>query len=130
VDGVDDLGVVDALEAHEGVPLIVIQRQLGHSNLGITSIYLAAASNLRVPADGAFPARESVISQVRRQMIRWFVRMIVAIAAAYAIATGDALFGVLVGGIVLFSFGPGLLVMRHVPPVSDEDTGSDARAER
>jgi site-specific recombinase XerD len=25
--------------AHEGVPLIVIQRQLGHSNLGITSIY-------------------------------------------------------------------------------------------
>ena len=24
--------------AHEGVPLIVIQRQLGHSNLGITSI--------------------------------------------------------------------------------------------
>jgi site-specific recombinase XerD len=26
--------------AREGVPLIVIQRQLGHSNLGITSIYL------------------------------------------------------------------------------------------
>jgi integrase len=26
--------------AHEGVPLVVIQRQLGHSNLGITSIYL------------------------------------------------------------------------------------------
>ena len=26
--------------AHEGVPLIVIQRQLGHSNLGIPSIYL------------------------------------------------------------------------------------------
>jgi site-specific recombinase XerD len=26
--------------AHEGVPLIVIQRQLGHSNLGITSVYL------------------------------------------------------------------------------------------
>jgi site-specific recombinase XerD len=26
--------------AHEGVPLIVIQRQLGHSNLDITSIYL------------------------------------------------------------------------------------------
>jgi integrase/recombinase XerD len=24
----------------EGVPLIVIQRQLGHSNLGITSVYL------------------------------------------------------------------------------------------
>ena len=26
--------------AHEGVPLVVIQRQLGHSNLAITSIYL------------------------------------------------------------------------------------------
>jgi site-specific recombinase XerD len=28
--------------AREGVPLIVIQRQLGHSNLGITSVYLQA----------------------------------------------------------------------------------------
>ena len=26
--------------AHEGVPLLIIQRQLGHANLGITSIYL------------------------------------------------------------------------------------------
>jgi integrase/recombinase XerD len=26
--------------ARDGVPLIVIQRQLGHSNLGITSVYL------------------------------------------------------------------------------------------
>jgi site-specific recombinase XerD len=26
--------------AHEGVPLVVIQRQLGHANLGITWIYL------------------------------------------------------------------------------------------
>jgi integrase len=26
--------------AREGIPLIVIQRQLGHSNLGITSVYL------------------------------------------------------------------------------------------
>src|SRR5450755_3612969 len=26
--------------AHEGVPLVVIQRQLGHANLCITSIYL------------------------------------------------------------------------------------------
>jgi integrase len=26
--------------AREGVPVIVIQRQLGHSNLGITSVYL------------------------------------------------------------------------------------------
>jgi hypothetical protein len=26
--------------ARDGVPLIVIQRQLGHGNLGITSVYL------------------------------------------------------------------------------------------
>jgi len=26
--------------AHEGIPLVVIQRQLGHANLGIRSIYL------------------------------------------------------------------------------------------
>jgi len=26
--------------AHEGVPLVVIQRQPGHANLGITSVYL------------------------------------------------------------------------------------------
>jgi hypothetical protein len=26
--------------AYEGVPLVVIQRQLGHANLGITSIHL------------------------------------------------------------------------------------------
>jgi integrase/recombinase XerD len=26
--------------AHERVPLVVIQRQLGHANLGVTSIYL------------------------------------------------------------------------------------------
>jgi RimJ/RimL family protein N-acetyltransferase len=31
---------VDGEMAREGVPLIVIQRQLGHSNLGITSVYL------------------------------------------------------------------------------------------
>jgi integrase len=30
--------------AREGVPLIVIQRQLGHSNLGITSAYLSRVS--------------------------------------------------------------------------------------
>jgi integrase/recombinase XerD len=33
--------------AHEGVPLIVIQRQLGDSNLGITSIYLQGIDNRR-----------------------------------------------------------------------------------
>jgi integrase/recombinase XerD len=31
--------------AREGVPLIVIQRQLGHSNLGLTSIYLQGIDN-------------------------------------------------------------------------------------
>jgi site-specific recombinase XerD len=30
--------------AREGVPMIVIQRQLGHTNLGITSIYLQAST--------------------------------------------------------------------------------------
>jgi len=31
--------------AHEDVPLIVIQRQLGHSNLGIMSVYLQGIDN-------------------------------------------------------------------------------------
>jgi site-specific recombinase XerD len=31
--------------AREGVPLVVIQRQLGHSNLGITSVYLQGIDN-------------------------------------------------------------------------------------
>jgi site-specific recombinase XerD len=34
--------------AREGVPLIVIQRQLGHSNLGITSIYLQGIDNAKI----------------------------------------------------------------------------------
>ena len=34
--------------AHEGVPLIVIQRQLGHSNLGITSIYLQGIDSTEI----------------------------------------------------------------------------------
>jgi integrase/recombinase XerD len=34
--------------AHEGVPLIVIQRQLGRSNLGITSIYLQGIDNAEI----------------------------------------------------------------------------------
>jgi integrase len=33
--------------AREGVPLIVIQRQLGHSNLGITSVYLQGIDKRR-----------------------------------------------------------------------------------
>jgi integrase/recombinase XerD len=31
--------------AREGVPLLVIQRQLGHANLAITSIYLQGIDN-------------------------------------------------------------------------------------
>ena len=34
--------------AGEGVPLIVIQRQLGHTNLGITSIYLQGIDNTEI----------------------------------------------------------------------------------
>ena len=33
---------------HEGVPLIVIQRQLGHSNLGIASIYFQGIDNAEI----------------------------------------------------------------------------------
>jgi site-specific recombinase XerD len=32
----------------EGVPLIVIQRQLGHANLGITSIYLEGVDSTEI----------------------------------------------------------------------------------
>jgi site-specific recombinase XerD len=34
--------------AREGVPLIVIQRHLGHSNLGITSVYLQGIDNAEI----------------------------------------------------------------------------------
>ncbi len=34
--------------AREGVPLVVIQRQLGHANLGITSIYLQGIDNAEI----------------------------------------------------------------------------------
>jgi site-specific recombinase XerD len=41
----------DAVElAHEGVPLNVIQRQLGHTNLGVTSIYLQGIDNAEIIA--------------------------------------------------------------------------------
>jgi site-specific recombinase XerD len=36
--------------AHEGVPLNVIQRQLGHTNLGVTSIYLQGIDNPEIIA--------------------------------------------------------------------------------
>jgi integrase/recombinase XerD len=34
--------------AREGVPLIVIQRQLGHTNLGMTSIYLQGVDSTEI----------------------------------------------------------------------------------
>jgi hypothetical protein len=34
--------------AREGMPLIIIQRQLGHTNLGITSIYLQGIDNTEI----------------------------------------------------------------------------------
>lgn len=34
--------------AREGVPIMVIQRQLGHANLGITSIYLQGIDNAEI----------------------------------------------------------------------------------
>jgi len=36
--------------AREGVPLNVIQRQLGHTNLGVTSIYLQGIDNTEIIA--------------------------------------------------------------------------------
>jgi site-specific recombinase XerD len=36
--------------AHEGIPLVVIQRQLGHANLGITSIYLQGIDSSEIIA--------------------------------------------------------------------------------
>ena len=39
--------------AREGVPLVVIQRQLGHANLGITSVYLQGIDNAEFIRDRA-----------------------------------------------------------------------------
>jgi integrase len=46
--------------AREGVPLIVIQRQLGHSNLGITSVYLQGIDSGEIIATGALPTRTDI----------------------------------------------------------------------
>jgi site-specific recombinase XerD len=43
--------------AHEGVPLNVIQRQLGHTNLGVTSIYLQGIANAEIIATVHAPRR-------------------------------------------------------------------------
>jgi integrase len=42
--------------AHEGVPLVVIQRQLGHNNLGTTSVYLQGDRQRRNHRGRARPA--------------------------------------------------------------------------
>jgi integrase/recombinase XerD len=34
--------------SREGVPLVVIQRQLGHAHLGITSVYLRGIDNTEI----------------------------------------------------------------------------------
>jgi integrase/recombinase XerD len=34
--------------AREGVPLVVIQRQLGHTDLGVTSVYLRGIDNTEI----------------------------------------------------------------------------------
>jgi integrase/recombinase XerD len=49
--------------AREGVPLIVIQRQLGHSNLGITSVFLQGIDNAEI-IDTVY-ARPTPIVQVK-----------------------------------------------------------------
>jgi integrase len=46
--------------AHEGVPLLVIQRQLGHSHLGVTSIYLQGIDNAEI-IDAVHARRAPVI---------------------------------------------------------------------
>ena len=43
------VGHGDAVEmAREGVPLVASQHQLGHTNLGITSIYLHGIDNAEI----------------------------------------------------------------------------------
>ena len=34
--------------SREGVPLVVIQRQLGHADLGVTSVYLRGIDNTEI----------------------------------------------------------------------------------
>jgi site-specific recombinase XerD len=54
--------------AHEGVPLVVIQRQLGHSNLGITSVYLQGIDNAEITE--AVQARRAPMVPVRAALER------------------------------------------------------------
>jgi hypothetical protein len=68
--------------AREGVPLIVIQRQLGHSNLGITSVYLQGIDNAEIietvharrqpmiPVSTSLPGGESLADAARAKRQR------------------------------------------------------------
>ena len=47
--------------AHEGVPLVVVQRQLGHAHLGVTSIYLEGIDNAEI-IDAVHARRAPVIA--------------------------------------------------------------------
>jgi integrase len=51
--------------AREGVSLNVIQRQLGHANLGITSVYLQGIDNTGDHRDGGRPRRADASSKRR-----------------------------------------------------------------
>jgi site-specific recombinase XerD len=55
--------------AHEGVPLVVIQRQLGHANLGITSIYLQGIDSSEI-VDTVHSRPAPVISATARLCTR------------------------------------------------------------
>jgi site-specific recombinase XerD len=64
--------------AREGVPLVVIQRQLGHSNLGITSIYLEGIDSSEIinsvhrrPAP-VLPASAGLRSQMPARPNAWW----------------------------------------------------------
>jgi len=54
--------------AREGVPLIVIQRQLGHTNLGITSVYLQASTTRRSSTRSTRAARAEAGTRVVRDL--------------------------------------------------------------
>ena len=55
-----------ALElAREGVPLNIIHRQLGHTNLGTTSIYLQGIDPEEIITSGAYSSRADDVRQRR-----------------------------------------------------------------
>lgn len=76
--------------AREGVPLNVIQRQLGHSNLGVTSVYLQGIDSAEVinaihnwrPDD----ARRRRTDPLTRQRPRIGCRRSVAEAASWPVS--------------------------------------------